>query len=205
MFVAALGGVLMYAGFSGVSPLAALRAISTGHPIPPATTRTDLTNDTVNVSGGVIWAPPGTFGHGTGDALRAAVVGASGKYTGDRYSQIRRREPGFSDCSAFVDKCLRDAGIDPPSDPWANTTLYLMSPQWHTIPQSQALPGDIAISVGHMVLITAAGGTQAIGQENERVNVRTGTPASLFSSTEAYVFKTYTGYGPGTPGARPAT
>lgn len=204
LFVAALGGVLVYAGFSGVSPVAALRSIASGHPLPPPTTPVDLTNDTVNVSGGVMWAPPGTFGPQGASGSRAAVVAAAGKYMGDRYSQLHRREPGFSDCSSFVDKCLKDAGIAPPSDPWANTTLYLMSPLWRTIPQSQAQPGDIAVSVGHMVLITAAGGAQAIGQENERINVRTGAPAQLFSSTEHYVFKTYTGYRDPVPGARAA-
>jgi hypothetical protein len=190
LFAAAVGGVLVYAGFAGVSPAAALRSISTGRPAAPGTQPVLLAGTDLGiVAAGV-----------AGNALRSQVVAAAGKYMGDRYSQLRRRQPGWSDCSSFVDKCLRDAGIKPPYDPWANTTLYLMSPEWRTIPAAAVLPGDIAVAVGHMVLITAAGAAMAVGQENPRINVRTGPPGSLFSRSEHYVFKTWRGYSaPGVP------
>lgn len=184
--VAAAGGVLVYAGFRGINPLEALREVTSGSPPPVKGSPTDLA--------GVQPATAGSSGQsGLADGKRASVVSAAQKYSGDTYSQAKRRQAGFSDCSSFVDKALKDAGISPPGSAWANTANYRASGQWRTIPAAQAQPGDIAISSAHMVLITANGGTSAIGQERTGVNVRTGSVKSLFGS-QSYVFKTYTGY-----------
>lgn len=183
VFVTTAGAVLAYAGFRGVSPLQALRDIAAGKPAPVVGKPTEI----VSSGGG------GGTASGFGDARRAAVVAAAQKYTGDVYNQAKRTQPGFSDCSSFVDKALRDAGISPPSTQWANTAIYRLSPEWRTIPAAQVQPGDIAISAAHMVLITAAGGTAGIGQQRTGVNVKTGTMATLFGS-QPYVFKTWTGY-----------
>lgn len=184
--VTAFGAVLIYAGFRGVSPLQALRETAGGSPPPVAS---QSTPPLVSQQSGL----------NSGDTRRAAVVAATQKYVGDVYSQARRREPGYSDCSSFVDKALRDVGIAPPFSPWANTANYRMSPEWRTIPANQALPGDIAIAVGHMVLITAPGGAAGIGQQRPGVNVRIGDMRTLFGS-QSFVFKTYTGFKPA-PGA----
>lgn len=180
--VTTVGAVLVYAGFRGVSPLQVFKEVSGGK-LQPVTGK-----PTQDVVPGV--TPPSS---GFGDPRRSAAVAAAQKYTGDTYSQIKRTQPGFSDCSSFVDKAFRDAGINPPMNPWANTALYRISPEWKTIPASQVQPGDIAISAAHMVLITAAGGTSGIGQQRPNVNVRTGSMATLFGS-QSYVFKTWTGY-----------
>ncbi len=180
--VATCGAVLVYAGFRGISPLQALRDVAGGR--PPGVVGKPTTDPVTGAS---------ATASGFGDDRRAAVVAAAQKYAGDTYSQLRRTTPGYSDCSSFVDKALRDAGISPPSSPWANTALYRMSPEWKTIPASAAQPGDIAISAAHMVLITANGGTAGIGQERPGVNVRTGSMSTLFGS-QSYVFKTWIGY-----------
>ncbi len=181
--VTTVGAVLVYAGFRGVSPLQVFREVSSGK-LPPV--KGKPTPDVV----------PGGLPEFNADntARRSAVVAAAQKYTGDQYSQLKRTQPGFSDCSSFVDKALKDAGIKPPFNDWANTALFRTSPEWKTIPASKVQPGDIAISAAHMVLITAAGGTAGIGQQRPKVNVRTGSMAVLFGS-QPYVFKTWTGYG----------
>lgn len=184
--VTALGAVLVYAGFRGVNPLAALRDAAGGK--PPG-----VENRSVDIP-----ATP-TLPSGFGDSRRAAVVNAAQKYVRDIYSQAKRTLPGYSDCSSFVDKALKDAGIAPPFSPWANTSNYRMSPEWREIPASQVLPGDIALGPGHMVLITTAGGTSGIGQQRPGVNVRTGSMTTLFGS-QRFVFKTWTGY-TASPGA----
>lgn len=192
------GGVLAYAGFADLSPLAALSQVASGKPAPVSDAGANLGADAANAvaeSDSASNAAAVALGSAIGNAgLRGAVVGNASKYMGDKYSQPRRQQAGYSDCSSFVDKCLKDAGIAPPFSPWANTVNYLMSPEWKTIPQTAAQPGDIAVATGHMVLITAAGGGSAIGQENSRVNVRTGAPGNLFDASQHYVFKTWTGY-----------
>ena len=179
--VASIGAVLVYAGFRGVSPLQALRDAAGGKP-PPVKG---------NPTTPVITSP--TSSSGLTDARRGAVVAAAQKYTKDQYDQMRRRTPGFSDCSSFVDKALKDAGIAPPGDPWANTTNYQFAKDWYNIPAAEADVGDIALSSGHMVLITAKGGGAGIGQQRPFVNVKTGDMRTLFGSA-TYVYKTFNGY-----------
>lgn len=179
--VATLGAVLAYAGFRGESPLQALRNIASGKPAP-------VTSNPTTVTGAI----PGLSSHNAG---RNAVVAAAQKYVNDKYSQLKRTQPGYSDCSSFVDKCLMDAGINPPQAKWASTANYRMSPEWVNTAASSTGPGDIAVSGSHMVLITGAGASSAIGQQNPRVNVRTGSVASLMANSGTYVYKTYKGYG----------
>lgn len=183
--VTTVGAVLVYAGFRGVSPLQVFKEVSGGS-LPPVTGKP--TQDAVPG----VTPPPSGFG----DARRSSVVAAAQKYTGDLYSQTKRTQPGYSDCSSFVDKALKDAGIAPPRDPWANTAMFRISPDWKTVLASEVQPGDIAISAAHMVLITTAGGTAGIGQQRPGVNVRTGNMTTLFGS-QFYVFKTWTGYAKG--------
>lgn len=173
-----LGGVLVYAGFRGVSPAEALRAVAGGKPEPVEGHPVELVGASV---GGII----------AGAAASGSVVAAAQPYMNDRYSQARRREPGWSDCSSFVDKVLEGVGIPPPVK-WAASANYRLTTEWRTIPAAQAKPGDIAVSGGHIVLVTAPGGASAIGQQNPRVNVRTGSVANLMGR-QSYVYRTYVG------------
>lgn len=168
------GGILVYAGFRGVNPIQALRGISGGN--PPAVSSTP-------VSFGSVVAGAAAAG------LGATVSSAAAKYTGDKYSQAKRTQKGWSDCSSFCDKILTDIGIPPPVK-WASTSNFRITGEWKTIPLSQTMPGDIAVNSHHMVMITAPGGTAAIGQQNPRVNVRTGSVNNLIDS---YVCKRYIG------------
>lgn len=179
--VATFGAVLAYAGFRGESPLQSLRNIASGKPPTVESKPTVITG-----------AIPGFSSNNTG---RNSVVSAAQKYVNDKYSQLKRTQPGFSDCSSFVDKALMDAGINPPQAKWASTANYRLSPEWVNTTKAASGPGDIAVSGSHMVLITGVGGTSAIGQQNPRVNVRTGTVEQLMANTGSYVFKTYKGYG----------
>jgi hypothetical protein len=177
--VAALGGVLVYAGFRGVNPLQALRDVSSGQPPAVESRSVDLTANAADGASSV-------------SGVRARVVAAAGKYMGDSYSQAKRRQPGYSDCSSFCDKCITDGGAKPPV-PWANTANYRLSSTWVPISGKYAQPGDVAVSAHHMVLVTGEGGSSAIGQQNTNADVRTGSVASLMGSA-SYKFYTWKGY-----------
>jgi hypothetical protein len=174
----ALGGILAYAGFRGVSPVQALKDIGSGKPPAPTSNPTQL--------GGGGTAAGGDGGGSSG--ATGSVAAAAAPYMNDKYSQARREEPGYSDCSSFACKVLRGIGIPPPQK-WANTTNFLVSNEWQTIPESQAKAGDIAIRVGHMAMLTSA--TEGIGQQNSRVNIRTGSLRSLMGPN--YMIKTFVG------------
>lgn len=180
---AAAGGLLVYAGLKGLSPIGALKDVSGGKP-------SGVVDRSTSLQGADLSATPvtGAIGGAVLGASRAATVAAANRYAGDKYSQARRTQPGYSDCSSFCDKAFTDAGIPPPVK-WASTANYRISPHWVNIKLSESLPGDIAINSHHMVLITGAGGSSAIGQQNPRVNVRTGTVNQLIDN---YVVKRYT-------------
>jgi cell wall-associated NlpC family hydrolase len=183
--VATLGAVLVYAGLRGVNPAQALRDVAGGKPPPVVGTPTTIAPsgaDLVPAGGGSV----------TASGLRGKVVSAAQSYSGDVYSQPKRRQAGYSDCSAFVDKALRSAGIAPPGDPWANTANYRLAGNWTTIPLSATQPGDIVVNSHHMILITGAGGSSAIGQQKTGVNVRTGPASSLISGGVARTYRGYT-------------
>jgi hypothetical protein len=179
--VATLGAVLAYAGFRGVSPLQALRDIASGKPPTVASNPTTISN-------------AGAGGSLSG-SLRQSVVAAAQTFKSDTYSQAKRTQVGFSDCSSFVDKALKAAGIKPPQSDWASTANYRLSPEWVTTQMASSGPGDVAVSASHMVLITSAGGQSAIGQQRPGRNVQEGTTTTLMTGTGSYVFKTYKGYG----------
>lgn len=188
--VATLGAVLVYAGLRGISPVQALRDVAGGK--PPAVIGNPVTlvpsADTVPAGGST--PPP--------SGLRARVVSAAQANSGDTYSQPKRRQPGYSDCSSFVCKALQAAGIKPPGSPWANTANFRLAGDWKTIPLAQTGPGDIVVNSHHMILITGAGGSSAIGQQKTGVNVRTGRASSLISGGVARTYRGYTSSGPET-------
>lgn len=188
--LAAGGGVLAYAGFRGIGVAAALREISSkSGPV-------GLKDSGLDLSGDVVASTPvaGKITDMATSAVGGIVASAAQKYAGDAYSQLKRRDPGFSDCSSFVYKILRDVGL-PPTVAWSNTSNYHVDPKLKTVPLAQAQPGDLALSAGHVVILTGSGGANApaIGQQNTRENVRSGTVASLMPTP--YVIKHYVGSG----------
>lgn len=186
--LAAGGGVIAYAGFRGIGFAAALREISS--PSGPA----GISDKGVDLSGDVVASTPitGLVAQGAEGVVGGAITSAAAPYMADKYSQPRRRDKGYSDCSSFVYKILRDIGR-PPTVAWSNTSNYHVDPRFKTIPLSQAQAGDLALSAGHVTILTGSGGAQApaIGQQNTRVNVRTGTVTTLMPTP--YVIKRYVG------------
>jgi len=117
-----------------------------------------------------------------------ALVAAVQQFNADKYSQGKRWQSGFSDCSSYVGKGMKVLG----EDMGASTTLtYMTSPKWSTISRSQIGPGDIAVNATHMVVIT--GSDTAIGQENPRRNVQSGSIDDLMGGTGPYIFRRYKG------------
>lgn len=186
--VAGIGGVVMYAGFRGISPIEALQQIASGKPAAIANTSTQLTTP---ISGIAIQGVNDALAQSAAAGpLASRITAAAAAYMGDQYSQLRREQPGWSDCSSFCDKILTDCGVPPPVK-WASTANYRLSSTWKKIPADQAQPGDVAVSSHHMVMVTGAGGATAIGQQNPRVNVREGSVKSLMGS-QSYSYYRYT-------------
>jgi cell wall-associated NlpC family hydrolase len=174
----AVGTLLAYAGFRGVSPLQALKDVMSGSPAG------------VSREGGSYGTAAGSaLGGILGDVLtnnEVVVVAAAQKYKGDIYSQSNRTKPGYSDCSSFVAKAFRTAGHTDIGASWT-TDSFLASSKFRKISAAEAHAADVVVSAqssgsAHMVLMLSSG--QAIGQQRTGVNVKTGPVDSLFSASQ---------------------
>jgi hypothetical protein len=187
--MAGAAALLIYAGFQGTDPLTALRDVATGKPKGLKAKSGAHTS---------LYEGIGGSGGTGGGAAQASLTGISGPhpefvtavsaYINDQYSQKRRWQPGYSDCSSIVGKALKDLGITPPG---ASTTFdYLAWRKLKPIPKSQIGAGDFLVSSGHMV--TAITATTAIGQQNGNDDVQIG-PISRLMWGQSWVALRYTG------------
>lgn len=201
--LATLGGVLAYAGFTGQNPIAALKAISTGHPGGVAKA-SSYTNTEVypGLDQAVAAAGTGTNPGAAAGGVLAGAVGAGPNawlasgvlaFVDDKYSQAKRWQTGFSDCSSIVGKAFKARGITPPG---ASTTgNYLLWSKLRKL-SSVEIPqaGDLVVSPSHMAVVFDSKGN-AIGQQNTRENVVINTVSFVMYGTGAYGYYRYTGGG----------
>lgn len=176
MALAATGGILVYAGLADLSPLAALKQVTSGRPAPVRSKVPDVSATVgglgVNVAGGVSAALGGN-----------KLVAATAAFAHDRYSQTRRWEVGFSDCSSFVGKAFKAVGIAPPG--FSTTWEYLAWPKLFGIKAGQEAAGDLVVTTGHMIMVTGPG--QGIGQQNTTDNVMSGPISALIGGDLTYL------------------
>lgn len=187
VLLVAVGGVLVYAGFTSQNPLAALKNVSSGK---PTTVRNQPGIDSASfastggISSGAYTVPYANAGPGGG---LPNLPRACSHYAADRYSQVHRWNDGYSDCSSFVGKGLKLLGVKPPTG--STTGAYLASKEWKKIPATDVQAGDLAISLNHVVV--CLGGGMAIGQQNSRVNVQTGRVEDLMIGNKPFLYLRY--------------
>lgn len=166
--IATAGAVLAYAGFRGVSPKDVLRDLSSG--TAPGVSRTGYTPATSG-GGGVV---------GASFAGSSALVSALSEFQSDQYSQAKRTQPGFSDCSSFVGKGLKKAGVKVPGG-LPVTSFYLVWTGLSTVSKADIQAGDLLCAPTHMAV--AIGGGKAVGQQNAHDNVRVDTINNIMFGT----------------------
>jgi len=116
------------------------------------------------------------------------LVEACLKGSRDTYSQARRWQDGYSDCSSWIGKGMKRLG----KNPGGSTTLtFLSSSDWATISRDKIGAGDIAVNTAHCVVVTGSKG--AVGQQRPGRNVQLGTIDDLMSGTGTYIFRRYKG------------
>lgn len=151
--MAALGGVLAYAGFRGVNPLQALRDVATGH--PPAVASNPVTASTST-------SAPATAGGANGVALLAEMQRIG---TGRSYSQLRRTGPNSYDCSGLVWRAGNNLGIWPKGTTAFSTATFRLhihefgltdvgNGNHKVVRGDMPRAGDILLWLGHMGVAT---------------------------------------------------
>lgn len=183
--LATAGGVLVYAGLTHQNPLAAIRSLASGKPTAVADTGGQLPAAASSSYGGYVAAgAPSPSG-----GVLPQLVSSAYLFQSDKYSQAKRWQNGFSDCSSFVGKAFRGIGITPPGA--SVTGSYLTWSKLKKIAMSDVGAGDLLCNSSHVVICINS--TTAIGQENPTRNVRIGTFSDLMAGTGSYVALRYTG------------
>lgn len=193
--VLTVGALLAYAGFRGISPLQALRDVSSGKPPAVPSTNAGLV---VGDSAGQGGSAQSSAVSPQGTAFGKAVANAASGFRSDKYSQgaMQRIGTGYSDCSSFAAKSFRAAGVTSIQSYWT-TLSFRTSSKFKVIKTSDASAGDIIItpfatlSGAHMAVVTAPG--QAIGQQNSRSNVQTGSFETIMYGKPSFIAMRYVG------------
>lgn len=186
--MATAGAFLVYIGIRDIPVLDGLREITLGKLPAPR----NKAASTAAAAKQALYA-----GGGTGTAVQtglttgstsSSLVAAALTHKDEKYSQLRRFQTGYSDCSSFVGKSLTDTGITPPAG--SVTGSYLVWGQMTTIPRSQLAAGDICVNGGHMII--AMSNSTGIGQQNGRRNVVIGESVETMMPG-AFICRRYTG------------
>lgn len=186
--LAAVGGVLLYAGFQGQNPVEALKDITAGKTKALEPTSVTFTNDPTNLGQSGVIPASWTGGGGSSD-VGNRIAAAAVTHKNERYSQARRWQAGYSDCSSFVGKSLKDAGITPPGG--SVTGSYLVWQKLKTVSKDAIQAGDILCSAGHVAI--ALSPTTAIGQQNGRQNVKVDTIENIMWGQPSWSPRRYVG------------
>lgn len=143
--LATAGGVLVYAGLRGESPLDSLRGILTGSPSPIPEGKPV----TLDFGGG-------TFG---GDRTAPAASAVAGRAADIALQQVGKpyrwgaSGPDRFDCSGLISYAYNHAGA-----PFGRMTSAGMavSPKFRKISRSQVAAGDVLYKPGHVALATGS-------------------------------------------------
>lgn len=184
------GALLAYAGFRGVNPLKALKDVASGNP-PAVESHTAGLSAGSSVYEAAVATGEQALGLASSDLVQAAYT-----FKNDTYSQAKRWQTGYSDCSSFVGKSLKLIGVAPPGS--STTWDYLASSGWRKISRSEAAAGDLAVNTSHMALFIS--NSQGIGQQNTRRNVQVNSMTNLMSGTGAYTCLRYVKQSKGSSG-----
>ena len=174
------GALLIFAGMRGISPVEALREVASGR-TEPLSVPARLDD---SVAGGPTYASTGAGAAGA----HPEIADATTQFRGDKYSLIKRAQRGYSDCSSFTAKSMRAAGIEVSN---LNTTGFMSWSGLRRINKSEIGRGDLLINHTHMAI--ALDGSQAIGQQNPRRNVATGSFEAIMMNTGPWSAYRYVG------------
>lgn len=175
--VTTAGMLLAYAGYRGKSPKDVFRELSTGS--APGVAHEASYSPSGSSAGGFGGSVTGGIAHASsshGSALVSALV----RYKGDEYSQSLRAQTGFSDCSSFVGKGLRDIGIKVPGG-LPITSFYMVWTGLTTVSKSDIQSGDLLCAPTHMAV--AIGGGMAVGQQNSDDDVKVDSISNIMYGT----------------------
>jgi cell wall-associated NlpC family hydrolase len=201
--LATAGGVVLWAGLSGATPLTILKSTAKGKMPPPVSLGSPMrlfekvladTASTLTFGLASNQTPAGVPSgsvpvslSGSATAAGSAIAAAAVKYTGTPY-RWGGADPSGWDCSGFVTYVLHhDLGYQLPSNTHTVTMQFYTWSGAITIPTSQAQAGDLVCWPTHVAI--AIGPTTCVGAETYGVGTVTGEFTSMGPGGETFVIR----------------
>lgn len=163
------GTLLVYAGLTDVTPLAALRGITSGKALPgvartPSPTAVSLAEQ----SGGAGSSAPSVTSVG------ASLVGAARKYVGGRYRYGGTDPAKGIDCSSLVQHAFTDIGVR--GCPRTSGQQSMWNATARVPNRADVQPGDLVFwglpgATSHVAIAASAGAATIVEARNVRVGV----------------------------------
>lgn len=208
--MATAGGVLLWSGLSGVTPVDLAKTLAKGGPAPGINVgsptqiiRGVLTGSLAsvfgqpsgsgggsNIPGGLGWLPGAdqlAFSSSS-SSLGARIAQAARAHLGVPYRWGGASPAGW-DCSGMVTYVLHhDVGLDLPDNSHTVSQSFLTWSGAQTIPTEQCQAGDLVCWITHIAIAT--GPSTAVGAENPRVGTIEGPISQLGpGGGETYVIR----------------
>ena len=195
--LATAGGVILWAGLAGVTPLQIIKTVSSGKN-PPAPDVGSLISDLGkelfgSIGSAIFGASQPTTSSSNNNTVNAsadtgsAVANDALKYVGTPY-KWGGADPSGWDCSGFVTYVLHhDLGYDLPDNTHTVTGQFLVWSGASTIPTSQAQAGDLVCWPTHIAI--AISSTDCVGAENPSLGTITGKFTNMGPGGEGFVIR----------------
>jgi cell wall-associated NlpC family hydrolase len=157
------GALLVYAGLTDVTPLAALREVAAGRVTGVSRTPSPTAVTLASQSGGAGSSAPSVLTSGS------ALVGAARRYVGGRYRFGGTNPATGLDCSALVQRAFADIGVK--GCPRTSGQQLMWSALTRVPRRADVQPGDLVFWSGHVAIASSPGAATIVEARNARVGI----------------------------------
>jgi hypothetical protein len=194
------GGILLWSGLSGATPISILKTVAGGKAPPPINVGSPL-KLLEDALGSVFSGFTSSLGAGVQGGLSALtgvsysatdlgtrIASSAASYVGKVPYKWGGADPSGWDCSGMATYVLHHAcGLNLPSNTHTVTSEFYVWSGATTVPVSQAQPGDLICWLTHVAI--AISPTECVGAENPSIGTTVGTFQNMGPGGETFIVR----------------